>query len=427
MSELHDTTGQPGFPADDLPTLAEATGTPLPPDEPSQTPAQSAPLQPKPVKPRRRRRLYITLISVLLVVAILAAAGISGYRYVTQQYNQLTELGAQMCNDLEAHKYDALYQRFSSGLKSKYTAEEFSHYGAEIDQFEGNALSCGQADGNHYNLDIGKRTITVASVVNRDGTGAHSGNVRFLFKDGSWQVDDFDVGFLGMSLDALKLFDSYCAALQQRQFQDIYAMLGPGLRGQSEQDYLQTENLHLQVDGPVIECVLDGISADNAATSATFSLHIQRGSQIQQHYSAGSMTVGSTPSGWVITALDPTLDGRNLEPVYVANRWCSDIQSQNYKDSFGLLTTKLQQSTSLAVFSALYSGKQGDKWLNCAVNPSSYQGNERLDDKNVVLTAHVHLKNLRTGAETQDNGKIGFELENTHWKIDIVFLCGGSC
>ena len=375
-----------------------------------------------PVKRRRRRGLY-ALISVLLIVAILAACGLLGYRYVMQQYNQLTELGAQMCNDLQAHKYDTLYQYFSAGLKAKYTKAEFSHYGDEIDQFEGNALSCGQAEGNHFTYDLGKRTITVASIVNREGTGAHSGNVRFLFTDNSWQVDDFDVGFLGVSLDALKLFDNYCAALKKVQFQTIYTMLAPSLRGQSEQDYLQTEKLHLQVDGVASECVLEGIGAKNTATSSALSLHILR----QQHYSAGTMTFGGESSGWVITAIDPALEGRDLEPVYIANRWCSDIQSQNYKDSLGLFTTKIQQATSLAAYSALYSGKQGARWLSCSVNPTSYQGYDRPSDHNVSLTAQVQLKNVRTGAQTQDSGEMGFELENSQWKMDIVFLCGGYC
>jgi hypothetical protein len=376
-----------------------------------------------PPTPGQKRRGRRALLIASLIVVVLAACGFGGYSFVAQQYNQLNALGAQMCNDLQTHKYDSLYQHFSAALKAKFTEAEFSHYGAEIDQSEGSALRCGQADGNHFTFDLGKRTITVASVVNRVGTGAHSGNVRFLFTTNSWQVDDFDVGFLGVSLDALKLFDNYCAALQKPRFQDIYTMLASNLRGQSEQEYLQTENLHLQVDGVATECVLEGISAKNTTTSSTLSLHIQR----QKHYSAGAMTFGSTSSGWAITAIDPALEGRDLDPVYIANRWCSDIQSHNYKDSLGLFTTKLQQATSLAVYSDLYSGKQGVSWLNCSVDPTSYQGYQRPSDINVALKAHVQLKNVKTGAQTQGDGKIGLELENAQWKIDIVFLFGGYC
>jgi len=355
----------------------------------------------------------------LLVVAILTACGIGGYRYIKQQYEELSALGAQTCDLLEAHQYSMLYQHFSDTLKARYTEDEFNHYGMEMDQFEGNVLSCGQSAGNHFTYDLGQRTITVASLDNRDGSGTHTGNVRFRQTDTGWKVDGFDVGFLGVSLDALKLADKYCIALKERDDQAIYQMMASSLRTETLQQFIQTAALHREVDGFAHDCALEGIGTKNTDTSSTVSLHVQWG----QHYGVGTITFGDTPSGWAMTHIDPSVQGRDLTPVTVAERWCTDIHSQNYTDAFGLLTQETQQTISASAYAAQYSGKKNSiKWLNCTVDPSTYTGDTAA--KAVTLYAGVQLENTATKRQMSNKASIGLAPDGQTWGIALVFLCG---
>lgn len=404
MSESNDVTS-------DLASVANDTSTSIDVPQSASQPAQ-------PVKRRKRRRLWLVM-SVLLVVAILAASGFGAYHYAMEQYKQLTALGMQMCDYLGTHNYDSLYQRFSDSLKGKFSQGEFAHYGSEIDQFEGNVLTCGQAAGNHFTYDLGQRTITVASVVSRDGSGVHNGNVRFRLTDSGWKVDGFEVGFLGVSLDALKLFDNYCTALKKRDDQAIYQMMAPALKTETLQQFLQSVALHREVDGFATACALDGISAKNTDASSTLSLHIQW----QQHYGTGTITFGNASGGWAITHIDPSAQGRDLTPVIVSERWCSDIQSQNYTDAFGLLTSEIRQAITVTAYAAQYSGKKnGVKWLNCTVRPSTYSGDS--SENSVTLNAGVQLENTRTKKQMSNSASIGLAPDGGTWGIALVFLCG---
>ncbi|MGH9637044.1 MAG: hypothetical protein ACRD72_19615 [Candidatus Angelobacter sp.] len=407
MSESHESMGNPEPVADDMPTSVEI---PQPTVETPQTPTQ-------PAQSRKRRGLRI-LLTLLLIVVVLAACGFGGYRYAAQQYNQLSALGAQMCDNLETHKYDALYQHFSDGLKSKFTQEEFIRYGTEIDHFEGNVLSCGQTDANSFSVDLGQRAITVASLLNRDGSGTHSGNVRFQFTGNSWTVDSFDVGFLGVSLYALKAFDNACSALMARDYRSFYELMAPSLRTESQQQFLEDATLHQLIDGIALQCTLAGIGKANTEAVSTLSLHIRR----VVNDVTDTVTFGGTPAGWAITKFDPSLQGRDITPVSVVARWCGDMKSQNYTDAFGLLTSRSQQFYSAQALAAKYSGKDdGVKWLDCTVNPTSYQG-----DTNVLLVAQLQDTTAKLFPGQLDGAQFALVQENSTWKIDVVLMCGNS-
>ncbi len=400
MSESHENMSNPQTDADTMSTSVE-------PPHP----------QVQPRKTRKGRGLRI-LIICLLIVIILATCSFGGYRYAVQQYDQLSALGAQMCDNLEAHKYDVLYQHFSDGLKSQFTKDEFIRYGAEIDRFEGNVLSCGQSAGNNFSVDLGQRTISVASLVNRDGSGTHRGNVRFQFTGNSWTVDGFDVGFLGVSLNALKGLDNLCSALMARDYRAFYRLMAPGLHTESQQLFLQDATLHQLIDGIALECAISDIGKSNTETTTTLKVHIRR----VVDEVTDTVTFVSAPKGWLLTAFDQTLQGRDIAPIAVITRWCSDIKSQNYTDAFGLLTPKSQQGYSAKALGAKYSGKDGDaKWLNCTVDPTTYVG-----DTNVTLIAQVQDTSPKPFPGLTDGAQFALTKENSTWKIVAVFMCANS-
>jgi hypothetical protein len=355
----------------------------------------------------------------LLIVIILATCSFGAYRYAMQQYDQLSALGAQMCDNLEAHKYDVLYQHFSDGLKGQFTKDEFIRYGKEMDQFEGNVLSCGQAAGNNFSADVGQRAITVASVLNRDSSGTHSGNVRFQFTGNSWTVDGFDVGFLGVSLNALKALDNVCGALMARNYLALYRLMGSALHTESQQQFLEDAALHQLVDGITLECALAGIGKANTETASALQIHVRR---VVDDVTA-TVTIGNTRNGWLMTAFDQTLQGRDIAPIAVATRWCSDIKSQNYTDAFGLLTSQSQQGYSAKALGAKYSGKDGGvKWLDCTVDPGTYVG----DDTNITLIAQVQDTSPKPFPGLTDGAQFALTKENSTWKIAAVFTCANT-
>ena len=282
-------------------------------------------------------------------------------------------------------------------------------------------LSCGRTAGNTFSVDVGQRTITVASFVNRAGTGRRTGTIRFQFTGNSWTLDGFDVGFLGASLGALKVLDNYCGALTARNYRTYYQLMAPTLHTESENQFLQDALVHQQIDGIALKCSLVGIGNANTAAASTLTVHIQR----VVDDVTGTVTFGHTSTGWVLTSLDPALVGRDIAPVAVVTRWCSDIKSQNYSDAFGLLTTYGQagQGNSVSALGAKYSGKDGGvKWLNCAVDPTTYEG----DKTGVDLVALVQHTEATLSPGMPDHAIFFLSLENATWKINLLFICAST-
>lgn len=383
-------------------------------------PQEAVPQTSAPLAKSRNRRGIRVQITILVVIIILAAVGFGGYRYAVQQYNQLSALGAQMCDSLEAHNYNALYQHFSDNLKSQFTRAEFIHYGAELDQVEGGVLSCGQTAGNHFSVDAGQHAITVASYVSRDGTGTHTGSVRFQFTGNSWTVDGFDAGFLGVSLGALKALDTYCGALLARDYRTSYQLMASSLHSEREQQFLQDAFLHQQIDGIVLKCSLAGIGKTNTGSTATLTVDIQR---VIYDFS-GTMTFGSTSSGrWLLTSFDPKLQGRDIAPVAVVTSWCSDIKSRNYTDAFGLLTSQAQHGYSVNALAAQYSGKNGGvQWLDCNVDPTTYEG----DNTGVNMVAELQHPGPTVVPGMPDHAYFVLLPQNGAWRITLLFVCASS-
>jgi hypothetical protein len=94
-------------------------------------------------------------------------------------------------------------------------------------------------------------------------------------------------------------------------------------------------------------------------------------------------------------------------------------------DTFGLLTSSGQaaQGNSASALGAKYSGKNGGvKWLNCTVDPTSYDSN----DNNVSLVAEVQHTGATLFPGQPDRAIFFLSLEQATWKINILFICASA-
>jgi hypothetical protein len=99
------------------------------------------------------------------------------------------------------------------------------------------------------------------------------------------------------------------------------------------------------------------------------------------------------------------------------------MKSQHYSDAYGLLTSQTQHGLSSGAFAARYSGQDGGiKWLDCTVDPTTYEG----DNKGVNLLAVLHHTGPTVVPGVPDYAYFILLPRNGVWRIDILFICASN-
>jgi hypothetical protein len=390
--------GQPGMPS-----------MPLPPQgfgPPSQT-LPGTPPAPPPAPKKSRRKLWITLASVAVLLVLLGG----GTAFALVQYFAPASAAGAFCGDLQARNYTAAYGMFTKNLKSQFTQDQFTQGAQTLDTIEGNVTSCGTASGSAYNFSFGSSTASVTAAIKRVTAGSMQGLVHLKNEDGGWKVDGLDASLLGINLNALLAASAFCTALQTQDYATAYGVLGSSQTDQvTQQVFAQQAQLHDQIDGKVTACALTSIAAGADDTKASLGVSITRAKLgIRQ----GTVNFDVENSAWKIGIFDQSLLGSDLGPLTVGTQFCTDLKQGNYTAAYGLFAADFQASVSLANFKSILTPPSPLVWSSCTPDLTTYQASTGTASYVSAFT----LENPGSGQTASINFKLEFVNAGTGWEL----------
>jgi hypothetical protein len=369
------------------------------------------PLAAPPAPKKSRRGLWITLGVIAAVLVLLGGGGVYG---ASLYFAPAVTVG-QFCGFLETQNYSSAYNLLSSGLRAQASSAQFSQVSATLDTVEGKVTKCGSAtSGSPYNYSFGSNTATVEGMVTRSTAGNLQGAIHLKNENG-WKVDSIDTSLLGVNLAALETAGAFCTAMQSQDYATAYGLLGSSAQALVTQAQFNGQaQLHDQIDGTVSSCGLVGLGQGNSDTSATLVAQITRSKLGQKQ---GGVALDIEGGTWKIAMIDPALQGTDLGPLLVGERFCTDLQNGSYADAYGLLSTNGKGGLTEAQFAAILKPPSPYKWGACTPDLSTYT----VSGTSASYTAAFELVNPSTGAATPAvNFKLAFVQDNGTWLLDIL-------
>ncbi len=310
-----------------------------------------------------------------VIVALLLMAG-GGVAYEVGQYQGPANAVTRFCGSLKTQRYAATYALLSPGPRARYAEGAYTQFLAQLDTLEGTVTACGQAaGGGAYQYRLGASSATVMVALSRARHSTLRGELHLVNASGEWRVAEVDTSLLGVNPEALQVANAYCHALLSQNYKTAFGLLSAAARDEANAaqfQYLsQTQD---QVNGKVRACAPIGLGVTNTDTTAQLVLGITRARLAQRK---GALDLSFAKASWMITTLDPQLQGTSLGALLVAIRWCGDINAGNYADAYSISVAKSQ--VSLAQFQDTFDGPQTIQgqtfyfqWTVCKADPTTY-------------------------------------------------------
>jgi hypothetical protein len=321
---------------------------------------------------RHRKRRWI--VPAIIAAMVLVAGG--GLAFGLAQYQAPAHAVTQFCSELTGQQYTAAYGLLATGERNHMSAPEFGQLAEQLDALEGTVVSCKQASGHGtYQYRLGAGAAAVVTTITRQRQETLRGVVHLVYENGTWKIGGLDTSLLGINLGALSTADAYCQALQAQDYAAAYALLaGEARDGANAAQFKSLAQTQDQVDGKVTGCALVELGSTNNDATAELRIAVTR---VRLGKRQGLLGLSSTSGTWKIDSVDASLQGTNLAALYVAIRWCGDINSGNYADAYTLSVAKTQ--VSLAQFINTFDGPQtiqgqtfNFKWATCRADVASY-------------------------------------------------------
>lgn len=327
-------------------------------------------------KPSRRKRwIVVTIILILLILL----AGVGGGAYFAyQQYPALNATGLRFCNDLLNQNYSDAYGLLSSRLRQKYTKSAFVSMSQTLDTTEGKTTLCGQATNGSFQVGIFPLSVTVATVLTRATLGKRQGNVRLVYEQGRWLVDDINASLLGVNLDALMTALSLCTDLSiqaktdaavTQKYEAIWALYAKAAQAQTtEATFLELGQLHDDLDQKVEYCSIASIGKNSTDSVTRVTYTSKRNYSLESHASA---TLRLIDGIWKFSDLDSSVFGQNMAPALSAARFFKALVKGDCSAAYAEVSSATQKRLTLAQFSSRICDAPVD-WSIYNIDPTSY-------------------------------------------------------
>jgi hypothetical protein len=216
----------------------------------------------------------------------------------------------------------------------------------------------------------------------------------------------------------------FCADLTQQKYADAYGLLSSGARAQTSQDqWVQQQQLHDQVDGPAHTCSAGQTSGGwltFAVAGSSASVKITRAKP-----SSGVVVLAHQANGWKVDKIDPRLQGTDLAPLHVAESFCAALAAQDFVAAYADLSSRQHAGTSQADWAKAYTqalGSASAKVTGCAPNLASYSVQPPSAQVDIAMQEQV----ATSAGATTVAVPFRFTLvsESAGWKIDVITANG---
>ena len=357
--------------------------------------------------PAKRKRSLTWLWITLGVLVVLLAAGGGGAVYVVGQLAAPATAAKAFCNDLKAQSYDAAYSMLSSSLHTQYSHDQFVQGSQALDQIEGQVTACQPStSGGGYHYSFGANTASVAAAISRNKeAGSLSGTLRLTSESGSWKVSGIDTSLLGVSLGALQTANTFCSALQNKDYTTATGLFDSSLKV-AQTDWATWD----QIGGTIKTCALQGLGTGNTDSAASFEISVARANSGNQ---SGALALALESGSWKVSKLDAGLLGPDLGPLKVGGQFCQDILKGDFGSAYGLLSSGLQQAVgSKDKVAQAFALPAGVYFANCTAKLSSYKASGSSGSYDATLV-------ISNGSQTANvTMSLSFVQESGGWKVD---------
>ena len=357
--------------------------------------------------PAKRKRSLTWLWITLGALVVLLAAGGGGAVYVVGQLAAPAKTATQFCNDLKAQSYDAAYSMLSSSLHSQYSHDQFVQGSQVLDQIEGQVTACQPStSGGGYHYSFGANTASVAASISRNkAAGSLTGTLRLTSESGSWKVSGIDTSLLGVNLGALQTANTFCSALQNKDYTTATGLFDSSLHV-AQTDWATWD----QIGGAIKSCALQGLGTGNTDSAASFEIAVARANSGSQ---SGALALALESGAWKVSKLDSGLLGPDLGPLKVGGQFCQDILKGDFGSAFGLLSSGLQQAVgSKDKVAQAFALPTGVYFANCTAKLSTYKASGGSGSYDATLV-------ISNGSQTADvTMSLSFVEESGGWKVD---------
>lgn len=174
---------------------------------------------------------------------------------------------------------------------------------------------------------------------------------------------------------------AYCGDLLARDYASAYDLFSPQARARLTRDQFERASaIRERLDGAATDCAITGglplVGNPGAlnpfAGTATISATLRR-----RHAQSGAVTVARQDGGaWAIDRIDPSLEGADVAPLLVADRFCGALVAGGFQAAYGLFSDAARRRVSEAEFAQAVKDALSDggnaKLASCAPDPATY-------------------------------------------------------
>ncbi len=298
-----------------------------------------------------RRTLALALVALLLVTSL-------GAIILTPRYFAAQRVAAAYCDALRGRDYAAAYALLADTARGGLTLTTYTAAMSALDTAEGLVTGCAASALAGYQYTPGAVTASDTLQLARQRASS-AGMVALASSGGTWRITAIAPSLTLAPLEAVAVVAGYCAALRASDYTASYALLSVTEQGlQSESDYTSAQLLRDTLTGRVTACAVISLTRPDAQTLDAL-LSVTRATGPRQ---GGEAQLQSSGSVWRITQLDPAINGVDVGPYRVGQRFCAAVSAGDFGDAYGLLTSALQTQTTPDQMRAALTAPAGQRW-----------------------------------------------------------------
>lgn len=216
----------------------------------------------------------------------------------------------------------------------------------------------------------------------------------------------------------------YCSDLTGQKYANAYTLLSSGAQATTNAtQWTQDAQVHDQIDGAVKTCSASQVSSGPltfASAGASATLKITR-----TKAASGLVVLAHQVNGWKIDKFDSHLQGTDLGPLTVAERFCAALAKQDYTGAYADLSSREHAGTSQADFTKDFTQAltgAAAKVTGCAPQLKTYAVQAASATVDVAMQLQVTVSSGTTTATVA----LEYTLvpESSGWKIDAIKASG---
>ena len=309
-----------------------------------------------------RRTLVVALVAALLVMGL--GAGLLAPGYFAAQ-----RVAADFCVALRTGDAAEAWALLTPSARGGLTEAEYARALHALDSAEGGVRGCAASDLAGYAYTPGQSAASDAITLTR-GRMTLRGTLGLALVGGSWRIASVPQALWGVPLAAVAVAGDYCAALQTGDYPAAWALFSVTLQGaQAEADYVAAQEARAALTGRVTACAVFGLTTpDSQTTQALVSVTRATGPCL-----GGVLQLQPEGGVWRISDRDLNIDGVDVGPYQVGQRFCAALAVGDFGAAYALLGAALQAQTSPAALAAALSPASGARWHCGGPVSGSYQ------------------------------------------------------